>query len=198
MDGNFPVIMSEENATPSQTDGTPQIDWPLELQRNGRWLRSVIHARCGEPQAVEEIFQEVATAAIAQKSPLQDASKVGSWLYQLAVRQSLLYRRKLGRKRKLEQNYAERGQPLLERREPVDPLGWLLASERRKLIRQAMENLPDKDAELLLLKYTENWSYHQIAEHVGISHSAVESRLHRARAKLRTELAALNVIESQS
>lgn len=190
--------MSEENATSSQKDGTPQIDWPLELERNGRWLRTVIRARCGEPQAVEEIFQEVAAAAIAQKSPLQDASKVGSWLYQLAVRQSLLYRRKLGRKRKLEQNYAERGQPLLERREPVDPLGWLLASERRKLIRQAMENLPEKDAELLLLKYTENWSYHQIAEHVGISHSAVESRLHRARAKLRTELAALNVIESQS
>jgi len=42
----------------------------------------------------------------------------------------------------------------------------------------------------LLLKYTENWSYQQIAAHLGISHSAVEARLHRARRKLRAELAA--------
>jgi RNA polymerase sigma-70 factor (ECF subfamily) len=46
-----------------------------------------------------------------------------------------------------------------------------------------------------LLKYAQNWSYHEIAEHLGISHSAVESRLHRARRKLRNELAAMQVIE---
>ena len=39
--------------------------------------------------------------------------------------------------------------------------------------------------------------YHQIADHLGISHAAVEARLHRARAKLRHELTALNVIEAR-
>jgi fructose-1-phosphate kinase PfkB-like protein len=33
--------------------------------------------------------------------------------------------------------------------------------------------------EILLLKYTENWSYHEIAAKLGITHSAVETRLHR-------------------
>ena len=180
-------------------NGKPhQIDWPQALKRNGRWLRTIILARSGEAQAVEEIFQEVATAAIAQKSPLQDPTKVAPWLYQLAIRQSLLYRRKQGRKRKLEQNYAERAQPFIVRREAIDPLDWLLTAERRKLVRQAMSQLPERDAEILLLKYTEDWSYHQIAEHIGISHSAVESRLHRARAKLREQLSVLNVIEAQS
>ena len=42
-----------------------------------------------------------------------------------------------------------------------------------------------------MLKYTENWRYQQIAAHLGISQSAVEARLHRARRKLRAELAAV-------
>ena len=46
-----------------------------------------------------------------------------------------------------------------------------------------------------MLKYTEDWSYHELAEHLGISHSAVEARLHRARKRLREELTAMDVIE---
>ena len=76
-----------------------------------------------------------------------------------------------------------------------DPLDWLLADERRQLIRQALARLPKRDGEILLLKYTEGWSYHQLADHLGISHSAVEARLHRARQRMRQELTALNVIE---
>ena len=107
-----------------------------------------------------------------------------------------MYRRKAGRRRKLERNYAERGLPMTEHRQPSDPLQWLLADERRQMIRKALEQLSPRDAELLLLKYTENWSNQMIGEHLGMTHSAVESRLHRARQKMRHELAKLNVIES--
>jgi RNA polymerase sigma factor (sigma-70 family) len=72
-----------------------------------------------------------------------------------------------------------------------DPLEWLLAEERRDQIRAAMKRLPARDAEILMLKYTQDWSYHALAEHLGVSHSAVETRLHRARQRLRDELAAL-------
>ncbi|HMC12063.1 MAG TPA: sigma-70 family RNA polymerase sigma factor, partial [Pirellulaceae bacterium] len=78
---------------------------------------------------------------------------------------------------------------------PSDPLSWLIAEERRSLIRRALSQLARRDAEILLLKYTENWNYHQVAAHLGISHAAVEARLHRARSRLRQELAALDVIE---
>ncbi|NQT38292.1 MAG: sigma-70 region 4 domain-containing protein, partial [Planctomycetes bacterium] len=55
--------------------------------------------------------------------------------------------------------------------------------------------LSRRESEILMLKYTEDWSYRQIADRLGISASAVESRLHRARHRLRSELAALDVIE---
>jgi RNA polymerase sigma-70 factor (ECF subfamily) len=77
----------------------------------------------------------------------------------------------------------------------ADPLAWLLADERQKLVRTALARLPARDAEILLLKYGEDWNYHEIAERLGIGHSAVEARLHRARKRLRQELTDLHVVE---
>jgi len=92
--------------------------------------------------------------------------------------------------------FAARFRPTEADSRTPDALDWLLLDERRQLVRQALRRLPPRDAEILLLKYTEDWSYHQIAAHLGIGHSAVEARLHRAREKLRNELSALNVAET--
>jgi RNA polymerase sigma-70 factor (ECF subfamily) len=58
-----------------------------------------------------------------------------------------------------------------------------------------MARLPRRDADVLVLKYAEHWSYRQLAEHLGTTESAVEARLHRARARLREELNRLRVNE---
>ncbi len=162
------------------------IDWDDQLRRHDRWLRAVVAARVGERQAVEEVMQEVALAAVKQQAPIQDPTKVAPWLYRLAVRQALLYRRKMGRRRKLARRYAEHvaTQPKSE----DDPLRWLLNRERRRLVRQALDCLARKDREILLLKYAQNWKYQQIADHLGISFSAAQTRLHRARERLRDAL----------
>lgn len=184
---------SDPRATPVDPAESTKIDWPAVLAEHDRWLRTIVYARVGESQAVDEVMQEVSLAAVGQKAPLADHSKVAPWLYRLAVTQSLLYRRKQGRKRKLTENYAQRYQPSEGENRELDPLGWLLADERRKLIRVALGRLPRRDAEILLLKYTEDWSYRELVEHMGVSQSAIESRLHRARGRLRNELTALDV-----
>jgi RNA polymerase sigma-70 factor (ECF subfamily) len=175
-----------------------KIDWQAALEAHERWLRTVIYARLGEPQAVDEVMQEVSLAAVRQRAPILDASKVAPWLYRLAVTQSLLYRRKQGRRRKLTESYGRRNRPSEQDTHQPDPLGWLLADERRQLIRTALARLPQRDAEILLLKYTEDWSYQDLAKHLGVTQSAVQARLHRARARMRDELAALQVIESEA
>ena len=169
-----------------ETTRVGEVDWPRALAEHDRWLRRVVMARTGEPQAVDEVMQEVALAAVAQRSPLRDSEKVAPWLYQLAVRQSLLYRRKAGRARNLASRYADEVRPPAA--DNHDPLQWLLADERRERVRTALQALPADDMEILLLKYSEGWSYHQIAEHLGSTQGAVESKLHRARRKLRERL----------
>jgi RNA polymerase sigma-70 factor (ECF subfamily) len=139
-------------------------------------------------------MQEVALAAVRQQSPLADPAKVAPWLYRVALVQSLVYRRKQGRWRKLTTRYAQRVRPGEHDGRVVDPLEWLLADERQSMVREAIRRMPRREVEILLLKYTENWSYEQLAQHLGTSESAIESRLHRARARLRRELAALDSV----
>jgi RNA polymerase sigma factor (sigma-70 family) len=170
------------------------IDWQSALAQHDRWLRTIVMARVGEAAAVDEVMQEVALAAVRQHAPINDPAKVAPWLYRLAVTHSLMFRRKMGRRRKLTNRYAERFQPTERDTRVPEPLDWMLADERRGMVRQALGNLPRRDAEILLLKYTEDWSYQQIAQHLDISESAVEARLHRARKKMRCELAAKEVV----
>jgi RNA polymerase sigma-70 factor (ECF subfamily) len=169
----------------------PGLDWAATLAEHDRWLRTAVLARLGEPQAVDEVMQEVALAAVAQRSPLKDPGRVGAWLYRLAVRQVLLHRRRCGRQRKLLGGYAA---TQVDGACP-DPLDWLLRDERKDLVRAALGQLPRRDAEILLLKYTEDWSYRELAGHLGVSESAVEARLHRARKRLREAMLRTRAIE---
>lgn len=162
---------------------------------HARWLRTVVGARSGDPSAADEIIQEIALAAVRQNADVPD-DKVAPWLYRLAVRHSLMYRRRLGRQRRLRRRLESEQSDAAD--VSGDPLVWLLSDERRQLVRQALTQLHVKDAELLLLKYTEGWSYYELASHLGISHSAVETRLHRARQRLREALVTLEVVESKS
>jgi len=170
------------------------VDWSLERGRHSRWLRAVLLTRSRDPGAVDELFQEVSLAAIRNGDTLQDASKTGPWLYRIAVRQAQQHRRSLGRRRRnLPPVEADVDQSCTSDR--PDPLEWLLSDERSRMIRQAIDALPAKEAELLVLKYTENWSYRELAEHLGTTEGAVESRLHRARQKLRAELTRWQIVE---
>ena len=189
-----------ESTCETTADGrqATRIDWDAALAEHARWLRTVVLARVREPQAVDEVMQEVALAAVKRAAPLVDAGKVAPWLYRVAVAQSIRYRRTRARQRHKLTRYAERHGRNGDGRgasEAVDPLGLLLAEERRQIVEQALERLPGRDAEILLLKYTEHWSCRQLSEHLGISECAVDGRLQRARAKLRRELASLGLSE---
>ena len=179
-------------------DHSGTIDWSSELERNGRWLRSVLLARSRDPGAIDELFQELSLAVVRHGGSLRDPARMAPWLYQIAVRQALMHRRKLGRRRRLLDSYENRRERTEQVSCEADPLEWLLSDERSCMIRQAIDSLPSKESELLILKYTEDWSYREIARHLGISESAVEARLHRARRKLRAELTRRQVVEVTS
>jgi RNA polymerase sigma factor (sigma-70 family) len=178
------VVPAASNGVAEDADGVG-LDWEQILVANMSWLRRVLYARLGELEAVEECLQEVGLAAVRQAAPIRDPARVGSWLYQLAIRQSLLYRRKMGRRRNLLNRYATRFEPSESDQGAFDPLQWLMDRERAVVVRAALAELKEEDREIMLLKYAESWSYGQISEHLGVSHSAVEARLHRARQRLR-------------
>src|SRR5262245_697698 len=131
------AVMTAADQTPQAINGCT-LNWAQSLAQHEPWLRRVITARTGESQAVEEVWQQISLAAVEQRWPLADATKVGPWLHRLAVVASARYRRQLGRGRKAMAGWADvhsRGAA------PADPLGWLVRQERLVLTRQALARL---------------------------------------------------------
>ena len=188
-------VNDEITAIPASVDKL--IDWEKALQENESWIKTVIAARVGEAAAVEEVFQEVSLALIRQRAPIQDPTKISPWLYRVAVTQSLLYRRSMGRKRKLIHRYTEQIPVSESDNRQQEPLEWLLQKERRAIVRKIMAQLPKNHQEILMLKYVHDWSYKEMAEKLGLSVSAVQSKLHRARGLLRDKILSAIPGESQ-
>jgi RNA polymerase sigma factor (sigma-70 family) len=160
------------------------------LADHGRWLRTVLAARGVDRESLDDVLQEVSAEALNGAERLRDPERAAPWLYRIAVTRALNYRRRTGRRRKHLERYADSGAAPSDAID-ADPLAWLLAEEQQQLVRQAIAALPRRDAEILLLKYTEDWTYREIAERIGASTSAVEARLHRARGRMRSKLARL-------
>lgn len=163
---------------------TADCDVVQGFSQHERWLRTTIHSRLGNLDEVDEVMQEVALAVANQATRHEPIERVGAWLYRVALRQVLLLRRKAGRRRKLIQSVQR------QHREPScpGPLDFLLGSERQEVVRLAMGRLPELDRQLLMFKYVDGLSYGEIAQRIGVTASAVQSRLHRARAQLRQSL----------
>jgi RNA polymerase sigma-70 factor, ECF subfamily len=70
-------------------------------------------------------------------------------------------------------------------RESVSPATQLEHNEESKLVREAINRLPDEFREILVLRHLEGLSYKEIADVAQLAPGTVMSRLARARAKLK-------------
>jgi RNA polymerase sigma factor (sigma-70 family) len=153
------------------------------------WLRTVVRSRLSEPEAIEDVMQNIALAIVRQREALDEIGRVGAWLYQIAVRQVLMYRRTTGRRRNFRQRLASVQDPLTAGvSDEASPVDSLVAMEQREFVRKALDELSELDRQILLLKYSEGWTYRQLSEHLGVKEDTVEYRLMKARRNLRRHL----------
>lgn len=146
------------------------------------WLRTVVRSRLNEPDAVEDVMQNIALAIVRHRSILNEINRIGAWLYQIAVRQVLMYRRTSGRRRKMHERLVYE---TADRSRQDCPLQNLLAAEAQTSVRQALDELSEIDRQMLMLKYAEGWSYLELAERLGVREDTIEYRLLKARKNLR-------------
>lgn len=181
----------------AEIPGADSYDWLAALQQNEPWLRKVLYNRVGDRHAVDDLMQEVGLAISRPEIRPRDPHKVGAWLYRVAIRQAYLYRRKMGRYRKLMDAASQQpdvsGPPAPE----GDPLRWLLGREYRSAVQDALQRLLDADRDILLLKYGENWTYQQLADRLGVTVHTVEHRLMKAKTRLRKLLNEVQVDTEQ-
>ncbi len=170
---------TSKNNAETVTTASPQAVF-LEHES---WLRTVVRSRLNEPDAVEDVMQNIAMAIVRQRQSLQQINRIGAWLYQIAVRQVMMYRRSTGRRRKMYDRLAAGVSPSID--STAAPEQHVIAAETQDNVQRALLQLPELDRQLLMLKYSENWSYRQLSEHLGIKEDTVEYRLLKARKNLK-------------
>ncbi len=163
--------------------------WTEILTEHRDWLRTVIRARLFDPHASEDLLQDVALAVLAQENRPTEQDHIAPWLYRITLRKIINYQRFQGRQKNLLKQYAEnRQQSESFDAEPGEALSWLVQREQAADLKAALSKLNQADREMLMLKYTHQWSYAQIASSLGVSPKTIEYRLLRARKALRAEL----------
>lgn len=153
------------------------------------WLRTVVRSRLHESEAVEDVMQNIALAIVRQRHGLAEINRITSWLYQIAIRQVLMHRRSTGRRRKLQNSIATERAGQISASNSLDNM---LACESQQIVQKALEDLNDLDRQVLMLKYSEGWSYREMAKHLGVQEDTIEYRLLKARKNLRRLLRQLD------
>ncbi|HEK85539.1 MAG TPA: sigma-70 family RNA polymerase sigma factor [Candidatus Aminicenantes bacterium] len=146
---------------------------------------NLVHNR----ETADDLAQEIFLKAYVSLKKFRFQSEFGTWLYQISINHIRDYLRKHKKEKddlrldnipELRAEDKEVGQQIAENQE----------TERRKvLLRQKLEEMPEKYRLILSLRDVQGLSYEEIGKMLRLSPGTVDSRLHRARKLLRKKLA---------
>ncbi len=165
--------------------------FPLLFERYEGRVHAVCERLLGDVDSARDATQEVFIKLFRSAANLQPRGKLFTWLYRIAVNHCLnqLRRRRLVQWLSLSENRQpgareEQGLEWEPLDTSADPERVLELRERWQQTRKALEKLPPGQRAVLVLARFEGLAYREIAEVLGISVGAVESRLVRAMKRL--------------
>jgi RNA polymerase sigma-70 factor (ECF subfamily) len=149
----------------------------------------------GNEADAEDVTQDVLLQVLRKLDTFRGQSAFPTWLHRITVNAALAHRRKRAqREEHREPDPLERfesnghmAQPV--RRWSVEPDQAMLDRETQQLIEDAIGRLPEMYRDVYVLADVEGLANAEIGEMLGLSLSAVKSRLHRARLMMRDALA---------
>jgi RNA polymerase sigma-70 factor (ECF subfamily) len=162
------------------------------VEQNSEIIYRLSLKMVGNPQDAEDVLQETFIKAFDNIEKFEGRSKVSTWLYRIAVNESLMLLRK--RKDNITEIDAgiEKDDGDLIPKQIVDwcclPERELMSNETRHHLNEAIHTLSDANRAAFLLRDVEGLSTSETAQALDISESAVKVRLMRARMQLREEL----------
>jgi RNA polymerase sigma-70 factor (ECF subfamily) len=146
------------------------------LAEVARRVRAYVRRRVGEPEAVEDIVQDVLLSIHRNRHTYDPARAFCPWMYAIARHRTLdclKAQRRRGR-------HELRGDPQLEERAAPEP-----NPEHAGLLPQALLLLSDAQSEVIRLLKLEGYSVAEIATKTGRSETSIKVTAHRGYKRLR-------------
>jgi len=158
------------------------------FRENASRIYSLALRMLGNDTDVEDVTAEVLMQVGRRLDTFRGESSLTTWLHRVTVNAALALRRRRAARREHETTRPGEG-PTPRRPASPDPVQQAMGREPAGLIRAATERLPTQYREVFVLADVEGLSDPEVAQRLGLSLSAVKSRLHRARLMMREALA---------
>lgn len=138
----------------------------------------------------QDVVQEAFLKVFRSVGNFQHRSSFKSWLYRVAVNESItiLRRRKIKEELAPAHEVVSRAASAIQPRSAWQPEEAALENEVRDALRQAIERLDPLHRSVIVLKYYHEFSDTEIANVLGCPQGTVKSRLHRGRELLREDV----------
>ena len=147
-------------------------------------LYTLILRMVGSAAEAEDLLQEVFLTAHRKLGGFRGDASLGTWLYRMAVNQSLDFLR--GRQARMGRVTASLDDdPGME---PPAVMPAVPAAVSRIDLERAIAKLPDACRTVFVLHDVEGFDHREVASLLGISEGTSKSQVHRARMKLRALL----------
>lgn len=163
-------------------------------------IYGLVFRMLGNAQEAEDLAQEVFVTLFTSIDGFREESRLGTWLYRIAVnhcrnRIKYLARRNESRKHSLDQetqrvlsNEKVPGSPQIQAHLPR-PDQMAEGRQLEKIVQKELAALESDQRALIVLRDIEGLTYSEIVEVVGQPLGTVKSRLHRGRMTLKEKIA---------
>jgi len=141
-----------------------------------------------KPEDASDVAQTVFLKVVEQLDDYDPRYRFFSWIYRIAVNESLNLLRRNGHEEALDEDVE------LADEASVDPERQFDAKERAERVRRALLEVSTTDRTVLMLRHFGELSYDEIGHVLDIDAKTVKSRLFDARHRLRERLRPLQAI----
>jgi RNA polymerase sigma-70 factor (ECF subfamily) len=152
------------------------------IRRYQRRVFRIVSSYVRNPEDAMEVLQDTFLKVYAARHTWESRFSFAGWLYRIAINASIdRYRRSdRGRTSSLEDVMETQLHQSATAREAPDPLDRLCEGERRRLLEAAVRQLPDRQRQVVSLRYFAEMSLEEIAATLGCPLGTVKSNLHKA------------------
>ena len=133
----------------------------------------------------DELFQDIWQRVIAARAGWTPDPSFSAWLYRIAHNRLTDHWRALKHRPPTPDNADARTESIPD---PDTPERTLSAFEQRRLVQVALDELPDEQREVILLRLEQDLTLEEIGIATGVSRETAKSRLRYAMEKLRARL----------
>jgi RNA polymerase sigma-70 factor (ECF subfamily) len=176
---------------PREEEGTPSFE-EIYLEYGDR-VHNLLYRFTPREQVARDLLQDVFIKVYEHMDSFENRSQIYTWIYRIAVNHALNYLKRERRNVWFDLMDETVGELLI--RQKIDAPGFgsgdvlqpdqlLEDQERERFTREAVDALRPSCRIPFILFKDEHLSYDEIAKLLNISHSAVETRIHRARKTL--------------